>query len=168
MKAIVDHVKLVVADLDDRVSRLEDVLGVAFDEVILDPAFGVRRAVERHSRQIELLSVVDAERAAGKPQTADLAAWTLGGLEGVIRTMFVADDLATAHRDAAAAGMNVRSTEGWLPGAFGEELLIEGAPGLAGMIGFVQRGAPRPRPGPRGLSEGFRAGELDHIGFLVD
>jgi len=104
----IDHVLMVVKDMDRAVQFLSGFFETRFEEVPwTSDRIGMRICIDS-SRSIELVSVVDAEKTKGLPPIySKLVTFALEGGEGPYMICMGVDDADEAKADAEKKGVRV-------------------------------------------------------------
>jgi catechol 2,3-dioxygenase-like lactoylglutathione lyase family enzyme len=104
----IDHVAILVKDIDRAVEFLSKLLGIEFQEIIsASERLGMRLSISL-DRQIELLSVVDPIKAARTPPPfREIAEFAEREREGLIRLFLRVKDADEAAADAERKGVRV-------------------------------------------------------------
>ena len=110
----IDHVAIVVKDMDKTVQFLSKLFELEFEETPFGNEIGLRICTDRPGGQIELLSVADPVKAAKCPPIVrEVVELALKGWEGIYMIFFRVKDMGEAVADAERKGVRIaHSIEG--------------------------------------------------------
>jgi catechol 2,3-dioxygenase-like lactoylglutathione lyase family enzyme len=105
----IDHVSIVVRDMDRAVETLSNVFGLAFKEIPeVKERMGIRICVSVPERQIELLSVVDPVKASeNSDHSREIAEFAKRVGEGIRRLFLKVENVEKAAAEAQEKGLCV-------------------------------------------------------------
>ena len=116
----IDHVAIVVKDMDRTVETLSSLFEVEFKEIIeAKERLGVRISVSVPDLQLELMAVVDPVKAKSSVHGREIAEFAERVGEGIYRIFVRVEDAEQALADAKTKGINTgRKVEEKLLGGF--------------------------------------------------
>ena len=116
----IDHVAIVVKDMDRAVETLSSLFEVEFREIVeAKERLGVRISVSVPDLQLELMSVVDAAKAKSSSHGREIAEFAERVGEGIYRIFVKVEDAEAAMADAERQGIATgRKVEEKLLGGF--------------------------------------------------